>query len=301
MSDTDSSPVLDTTTESDSEEERTSSKKEKKKKKKKKDKKTKTPDVDAADGNGKKKKKKKEKKKKESDAAEDLKSKPEIGSNDEDDPEQAPKSGKKKKQKENEDPNAPRNPDGTIWKNPLQFWTARASKVKEEGTMITMKVPQKTDFWRKTRYAFIKDNGPYYWHKVKGDFEVIVKISGGFSHMYDKAGIMIRADAENWITTGMECFNDQMNHATCVTLDYSDWSLAPLPKDSEKEGVWFCLKKIGNAYESFYSTEGKTWCLTRQGLFHSKEDMQVGICAACPMGEEFKVSFDFFRVKPIGG
>jgi regulation of enolase protein 1 (concanavalin A-like superfamily) len=144
-----------------------------------------------------------------------------------------------------------------------------------------------------------KKKETFYWHKIAGDFEVVCKISGGFEKMYDKAGLMIRQDEENWIMSGMECFNDQMNHSTCITRDYTDWSLAPLPENSEKVGIWFAIKRLGDAIETFYSIEGKKWIQTRQGLFSSAPVLKVGIVCACPMGDPFKVNFDMYRCKNI--
>jgi len=197
-------------------------------------------------------------------------------------------------------PKTPRNQDGTLWKNPLKRWTNKPKKkVKEVNAQIILKVPEKTDCWRKTRHNFIMDNAPYHWQKVTGDFEAIVKVSGGFGTMYDKAGIMVREDAENWILTGMEYFNKRVNHSTCVTRDFTDWSLSPLPEGSEAHGIWFCIKRMGNSYETFYSVDGKLWVQTRQGLFTDKSVLKVGICCACPMGVEFKVTFDSYRCKMI--
>ena len=195
-----------------------------------------------------------------------------------------------------EAPSTPRNPDGTIWKNPLKAWMNKPKKVKEIGAQIIVKVPQKTDCWRKTRHNFIMDNAPFYWQKVTGDFQAIVKVTGDFSKMYDKAGLMVRLDEENWLLSGMEYFNDRVNHSTCVTRDYTDWSLAPLPENAEKAGIWFCIKRMGHAYESFYSIDGRRWIQTRQGLFTEKPVLKVGVFCACPMGDPYKVTFECYRV-----
>lgn len=193
-----------------------------------------------------------------------------------------------------------RNLDGTPWKNVFKAWMNKPKKVKSEGTCITVpRVPQKSDCWRKTRHNFILDNAPFYWHKVAGDFEVVCKLSGTFSSMYDKAGLMVRLDAENWVTSGMECFNDMMNHSTCITKDVTDWSLAPLPPNVEKDGIWFAIKRIGDSIEAFYSLEGRKWVQTRQGIFSKAPVLKVGIVCACPMGEPFKVNFDMYRCKNI--
>jgi regulation of enolase protein 1 (concanavalin A-like superfamily) len=219
---------------------------------------------------------------------------------DDDDSEITPATKKKGKVALKEDPlPSPRNPDGSlVWKNPLNRWTNKPKKkVKEVNSQIIFKVPEKTDCWRKTRHNFIMDNAPFMWQKVTGDFEAIVKVSGDFGRMYDKAGIMVREDEENWILTGMEFFNKRVNHSTCVTRDFTDWSLSPLPEGSEKKGIWFCIKRVGNSYETFYSLDSRRWIQTRQGVFSDKAILKVGICCACPMGDEFKVTFEGYKLR----
>lgn len=188
--------------------------------------------------------------------------------------------------------------DGTE-ESPFLAWTHRPLKVKLDGSQISVKVPPRTDCWRKTRHNFIMDNAPFYWHRVNGDFEVMVKISGDMKKMYDKAGIMIRLDAENWIVSGLEFFNNELNHMTCVTRDYTDWSMAPISAEARTQGAWICIKRIGNAYESFCSMDGRNWRQARQGLFTDARSVRVGIFCACPMGENFKVTFDKYRCKNL--
>jgi hypothetical protein len=64
-------------------------------------------------------------------------------------------------------------------------------------------------------------------------------------------------------------------------------------------GIWFAIKRLGDAIETFYSIEGKKWIQTRQGLFSSAPVLKVGIVCACPMGDPFKVNFDMYRCKNI--
>ena len=182
------------------------------------------------------------------------------------------------------------------WKNPLKGWYNKPEKkVITKGSKIIMRVPERTDCWRKTRQGLrhrTVNSAPFYWQKVKGDFQAVVKVSGGFASDYDKAGLMVRLDEENWILTGMEFCNERVNHATSVAMNHSDWSIAPLPELAEKVGVWFCFKRLGNAYECFYSLDANKWIQTRQGLFTDQPILHVGLCCACPIGEEFRVTFE---------
>jgi uncharacterized protein len=185
------------------------------------------------------------------------------------------------------------------WKNPLKGWYHKPSKkITIKDGKIIVRVPEGTDCWRKTRQGILHrtiNNAPFHWQKVEGDFQCIVKVSGNFSADYDKAGIMVRLDDEHWILTGMEYCNERVNHATSVAMDHTDWSITQLPENAEKAGVWFCFKRLGNAYECFHSLDSHKWIQTRQGLFSEQPVLYVGIACACPAGVDFRVTFEEYQ------
>mmetsp|Transcript_16297 Transcript_16297/g.35736 ORF Transcript_16297/g.35736 Transcript_16297/m.35736 type:complete len:738 (+) Transcript_16297:24-2237(+) len=189
----------------------------------------------------------------------------------------------------------PRHLDGSLWKNPLKFWTNKPKKLNEVGAKYILKTLPQSDCFRRTEKSG-NDNASFYWFKAEGDFDVIVKIKGNFRSPYDKAGIMLREDDKNWVLSGIEFFNGELNHSTCITRGVSDWSLSPVPAEAS-DGLWICVKRIGGKVECFFSLDIKKWVQTRQGLFSNAQTVKVGIAAACPMGEPFKVVFERFRVK----
>jgi regulation of enolase protein 1 (concanavalin A-like superfamily) len=102
------------------------------------------------------------------------------------------------------------------------------------------------------------------------------------------------------VMSGLEFFNKRVNHSSCITRGISDWSLAPLPDEAAKDGIWIAIKRNSNKVECFYSFDLKEWVQTRQGLFPTEDTLKVGIVAACPMGEPFKVVFERFRIQMVG-
>src|SRR5215472_7472971 len=60
------------------------------------------------------------------------------------------------------------------WLNPPKRWKL------EESSLICSADP-KTDFWRKTFYGYITDNGHFYYRRASGDFITTVKVSGKIS------------------------------------------------------------------------------------------------------------------------
>lgn len=62
-------------------------------------------------------------------------------------------------------------------------WYNKPLKSVENANSITMTVDPGTDYWRITHYDFIRDNGPFYYTELAGDFEASVKITGELTNI----------------------------------------------------------------------------------------------------------------------
>ena len=86
-----------------------------------------------------------------------------------------------------------------------------------------------SDAWRHTSYGFVHDTE----HGLLGQLEqgsaIEVEFTAAFEAQFDQAGILIRADAENWIKAGVEFADGQPQVGAVVTRGRSDWSVAPVP------------------------------------------------------------------------
>ncbi len=129
--------------------------------------------------------------------------------------------------------------DPFTWLNPPSHWR------RLDGDLIVT-TDDRTDFWRKTEYGFIRDNGHFAYGTVVGDFSVEVTFAGKYRTLYDQAGLMIRLDADRWIKTGIEFVDESMNFSTVVTNDTSDWSLIPLSEAPDVEAVRARLVRKGS-------------------------------------------------------
>ena len=73
------------------------------------------------------------------------------------------------------------------WYNEPKSWAATGDK-------ITVTADRTTDFWRKTHYGFIKDDGHFFYQERTGDFRFGVVVIGQYATLYDQAGLMVRVD-----------------------------------------------------------------------------------------------------------
>ncbi len=176
------------------------------------------------------------------------------------------------------------------WFNPPPSW-------KDEAGCLKVTTGPKTDFWRKTHYGFINDNGHFYYQEVRGDFRAEAKITGAYRELYDQAGLMLRIDAENWIKTGIEFFDGLQHASAVVTRDFSDWSVVRLPQPPAS--LWLRVERKAEAVNIFYSVDGQQYWLLRSAYLPPTDSIQVGPVCASPTGQGFEAVIEDMKIQPL--
>lgn len=176
-------------------------------------------------------------------------------------------------------------------------WLNEPKRWQVEAGAIHVHADPGTDFWRKTHYGFIRDNGHVYYERVQGDFTASVKVTGAYRDLYDQAGLMVRLDAEHWLKTGIEYVHDQQFVSAVVTDDFSDWSVAPLPQNPPS--IWLRLIRKAEAVEIFYSLDGADYTFLRIAYLLPGDEAMVGVMCAAPDSGGFDAVFEEFTVAPL--
>ncbi len=174
------------------------------------------------------------------------------------------------------------------WNNEPPSWSSNDGRIE-------VAVAGGTDFWRKTHYGFIRDNGHFGSIHVEGDFIAEVQVTGAYHELYDQAGLMLRIDAEHWIKTGIEYVHGVQYVSAVVTNDFSDWSVAPLSDNPPT--IWLRVVRKAEAVEIFYALDGSTYTLLRLAYLPPARGMDVGVMCAAPDGHGFAATFEGFQVQ----
>jgi len=174
-------------------------------------------------------------------------------------------------------------------------WTNEPPAWQHDGSRITVTAGPKTDFWRKTHYGFIRDNGHFYGETVSGDFVAEVKVSGQYRELYDQAGLMVRLDETTWMKCGIEYVEGVQHVSAVVTRDFSDWSVVPLPHNPPS--IWLRVTRHGDALEVHYSLDGSSYQMLRLAHLSLEPALAVGVMCAAPDGDGFAVTFEGYRVR----
>jgi regulation of enolase protein 1 (concanavalin A-like superfamily) len=175
-------------------------------------------------------------------------------------------------------------------------WLNEPGSWSRNGTVLTMRAEPKTDFWRKTYFGYVTDNGHLVSRPLTGDFQATVNVAGAFASQYDQAGLMVRLDPTCWMKCGVEYVDGVQNVSSVFTRDFSDW--AGVPRDSAAGSMWFRLARKGSALTFSFSLDGETYREVRQGHLTAARTVQVGVMAAAPEGAGFTAIFRDLTIVP---
>jgi regulation of enolase protein 1 (concanavalin A-like superfamily) len=173
-------------------------------------------------------------------------------------------------------------------------WINEPASAKQSGETLVITTKAKTDFWRKTLYDYVTDNGHYFFLPVTRDFTFESRVAGKYAALYDQAGLMVRIDSGNWLKCGFELV-DGIGHASVVvTRDFSDWST--VRGITAKDPVWWRVVRKGSSLEVLYSLDGKNFTSTRLGYLPLQASVDTGIMCCSPEGTGFDCTFDEIRL-----
>jgi regulation of enolase protein 1 (concanavalin A-like superfamily) len=174
-------------------------------------------------------------------------------------------------------------------------WMNSPESVKRDGDKLIVRSRAKTDFWRKTFYGYITDNGHFFYLRASGDFTFQARVNGQYAALYDQAGVMVRLDAEDWMKCGTEFFDGRRHASVVFTRDFSDWST--MPDLSDAAPVWWRAVRRKDSIETSCSVDGQNFRTVRQGYFVPEAKVQVGIMCAAPAGPGFEATFSELKLE----
>ena len=174
-------------------------------------------------------------------------------------------------------------------------WLNQPPEWRDEDGVLTFVTGDRTDFWQRTHYGFVRDDGHARLTPSPGDFSATVAFHGDYETLYDQAGLMLRRDAENWIKAGVEFVAGRRMLSVVVTRGFSDWSTTPAPT----EAPWLLLRltRIGGAVHIHWASEGEPFRMLRLAYF-PEGPAAVGPMACSPQRAGFRAAFRDFRLGP---
>ncbi len=173
-------------------------------------------------------------------------------------------------------------------------WLNPPASARFDTGLVTVHSKPRTDFWRKTFYGYVTDNGHFFSVPVFGDFTFRARVNGRYASLYDQAGLMVRLDEKQWMKCGTEFVEGKRWASVVFTRDFSDWST--MEDLSQSDAVFWRVARKKDSIEAQISKDGASWLTIRQGYFPAFVEVHVGIMCAAPEGAGFDAMFDELRL-----
>jgi uncharacterized protein len=174
-------------------------------------------------------------------------------------------------------------------------WLNPPAAVTYGGGIVTARTRPRTDFWRKTFYGYITDNGHFFHLPLFGEFTFQARVNGKYGSLYDQAGLMVRLDEKQWMKCGSEFVDGKRRASVVFTREFSDWST--MDDLSQDEAVYWRVVRSKDSIEAQISEDGRSFFTIRQGYFPAYVEAQVGLMCAAPEGGGFEATFDELRLE----
>jgi hypothetical protein len=169
-------------------------------------------------------------------------------------------------------------------------WLNEPAQVNYSDGVLGVRSQGKTDFWRKTFYGYINDNGHFMHLSVAGDFTFQARVDGNYSALYDQAGLMVRLDEKHWMKCGTELVENKRWASVVFTHDFSDWST--MEDLTQRGAVYWRVVRQKDSIEARCSIDGEKFVTVRQGYFPAQQKVMVGVMCCAPEGRGFDATFD---------
>lgn len=178
-------------------------------------------------------------------------------------------------------------------------WLNEPPAVIEKDGALTVATAARTDFWQRTSYGFVHDDGHFLSAPMAAPGAIEVAFRAGLNDQFDQAGLMLRAGPELWLKAGLERSDGRLHASVVVTLGRSDWSVAPVREVEPDELVTVRASRVGDAVTVRLRLEDDpSWQLLRVAAFPVEAQVRAGPMCCSPSREGLRVSFASVRLTP---
>ena len=123
------------------------------------------------------------------------------------------------------------------------------------------------------------------------------EFEAAYEVLYDQAGLMMRADGQNWLKAGIEYSDDVTNFSAVVTRDgRSDWSVVSVPKITGPQRIR--LTWSAGAVVAHYQGSAGAWHLMRVADFPPGSPIKFGPMACSPQRSGLTARFTAVQIGP---
>ncbi len=177
---------------------------------------------------------------------------------------------------------------GLTWANPPLGWQA----LPEGGLRVT--VPAQVDYFRDPAGVHNKDDAPFLWRPVSGDFVAQALVRPNFTTTWDAAALMARFDNAHWAKI---CFEKtDLGTTAAVSVVTNEVSDDANGANLSVPQLWLQMVRLGTAFGMHYSLDGAKWQMVRVFHLPGPAEVKLGVVAQCPAGPGATIDILHFSI-----
>jgi regulation of enolase protein 1 (concanavalin A-like superfamily) len=179
--------------------------------------------------------------------------------------------------------------NGLHWDHAPEKWQQLA------GGGLRVQVPPKVDYFQDPAGNMSKDDAPYLWKNVSGDFVARAHVRPTFTTNYDAGAILARQDDRHWAKLCYE--STDLGTTAAVSVVTNGVSDDANGVDLTVPALWLQVCRVGNVFGLHYALDGQGWRMVRLFRLEVAPEIKVGLVAQCPAGPGTTIDFLYFSLE----
>ncbi|NSW51020.1 MAG: DUF1349 domain-containing protein [Anaerolineae bacterium] len=181
------------------------------------------------------------------------------------------------------------------WFNEPAHWELADGK-------LVLFTDEKTDFWARTHYGFINDNGHCLWLPLTENFEMTTSLRFFPANQYDQAGLIVRCSPDCWLKTSAEYepHGPAMLGSVVTNRGYSDWATQEF-SGNDNTLTLRVLREGADFTVGFMAPDGH-WSQMRIAHLEEAVDGAVvyaGLYACSPITAGYRAEFEHLTLRAL--
>jgi len=173
---------------------------------------------------------------------------------------------------------------------PLAWDVAPASWRLDDGPVLTIAAPRRSDLFNDPSGREPEDAAPRLLGPVTGDFQLSARVRCTFAGAFDAGALLLWADPRRWVKLAFEVSPQGEPMVVSVVTDgRSDDANAFVVHDG---AVWLRLSRIGEACALHARLDGEEWRFVRHFALAAPGGLRAGFLAQSPAGDGATARFD---------
>jgi regulation of enolase protein 1 (concanavalin A-like superfamily) len=163
------------------------------------------------------------------------------------------------------------------------------------GGGIRVHVPPKVDYFQDPAGVHQKDDAPYLWCSITGDFVAQAHVRPTFTTTWDAGAVMARQDAHHWAKLCYE--STDLGTTAAVSVVTNGASDDANGADLGAPDLWLQVYRAGDVFGLHYALDGRSWRMVRLFKLSLPHSIQIGLVAQCPAGPGTTIDFLSFTIE----